>query len=256
MDKKTVIFEKKDSVGVITLNRPERNNAISSQLAAELKEIRDEIGWDSGIRVIILKGEGANFSVGTDPEAYSAYENREEFIGNMAVASTISSLTQPTIAAIHGDTLGQGLELALGCDLRIASDIARFAMPQVTNNEIPFDGGTQRLPRLIGRTNALEFIFQGQTIESQEALRIGLIGQVVPAEELMPAAFKWADDLSAKGPIAMRFAKEAIMHGMDMTLEQGLRLEADLYFLLHSTKDRVEGITAFQEKREPEFEEK
>ena len=127
-------------------------------------------------------------------------------------------------------------------------------MSQISHNEIPFDGGTQRLPRLVGRTKAMEMILTGLKIDSEEAKAIGLVNQVVPAEELMPSALKMAEDLAAKGPIALRYAKEAVLKGMDMTLEQGLRLEADLYFLLHTTQDRQEGITAFREKRPPEFE--
>ena len=127
-------------------------------------------------------------------------------------------------------------------------------MSQITINEIPFDGGTQLLPRLVGRTKAMELILTGLQIDSAEAKSIGLVNQVVPAAEVMTSTLKMAEHLAAKGPIALRYAKEAVLKGMDMTLEQGLRLEADLYFLLQTTKDRHEGITAFREKRTPEFE--
>jgi len=254
MGKGTVFFEKRESVGIITLNRPEQKNSITAQMAAELKEIRNEVGWGSGVTVIVITGKGLGFSVGTEAEAYSSFTNREEFISNLSVASTIGSLVQPTIAAINGDAFGQGLELAMACDIRLASETARFAMPQTINNQMPFDGGSQRLPRVVGRTKALELILLGQTVDSKEALRIGLVSRIVPVDELIPSALTMAEELAAKGPIALRFAKEAIIKGMDMTLEQGLRLEADLYFLLHTTKDRTEGITAFREKRAPSFE--
>jgi len=254
MGEKVVLFEKKESIGIITLNRPEQKNAITAQTAVELKQISNEVGWDSGVRVLLLTGEGEYFSIGTETEAYSSFKTREEFINNLSVASIIGSLTQPVIAAINGNAFGQGLELALACDLMVSSKDVLFAMPQIKNNEIPFDGGTQRLPRLVGRTKALEMIFQGLTLDSQEAQRIGLVNSVVTTDELMPTVLKIAEDLASKGPIALRHAKEAIMKGMDMTLEQGLRLEADLYFLLHTTKDRTEGITAFREKRDPRFE--
>jgi len=254
MDEKVVLFEKRESVGIITLNRPEQKNAITAQTAAELKEISNKVGWDSGIRVILLTGKGEYFSIGTETDAYSSFTTREEFINNLSVASVIGSLTRPVIAAINGNAFGQGLELALACDLRISSKDALFAMPQIKDNEIPFDGGTQRLPRLVGRTKALEMIFQGLTLNSQEAQRIDLVNSIVTTDELMPTALKMAEDLASKGPIALRHAKEAILKGMDMTLEQGLRLEADLYFLLHTTKDRTEGVTAFKEKRDPLFE--
>ena len=254
MGEKVVLFEKRESVGIITLNRPEQKNAITAQTAAALKDISNELDWDSGIRVILLTGEGEYFSVGTETEAYSSFKTREEFINHLSVASVIGSLTQPVIAAINGNAFGQGLELALSCDLRISSKDALFAMPQIKENEIPFDGGTQRLPRLVGRTKALEMIFQGLSIDSEEAQRIGLVNSVVPVNELMSTALKTAEELASKGPIALRHAKEAVIKGMDLTLEQGLRLEADLYLLLHTTKDRTEGITAFREKREPRFE--
>ena len=254
MGKKVVLFEKRESVGIITLNRPEQKNAITAQTAVALKDIRNEMGWDCGIRVILITGEGEYFSVGTEIGAYSSFKTREEFINHLSVASVIGSLTQPVIAAINGNAFGQGLELALACDLRISSKDALFAMPQIKENEMPFDGGTQRLPRLVGRTKALEMIFQGLTLDSEEAQRIGLVNSVVPVNELMSTALKMAEDLASKGPIALRHAKEAIIKGMDLTLEQGLRLEADLYFLLHTTKDRTEGITAFREKRDPRFE--
>jgi enoyl-CoA hydratase/carnithine racemase len=169
------------------------------------------------------------------------------------MAVSIGSLTQPVLGVINGDAFGQGLELALACDIRISSDQARYAMPQIQNHEIPFDGGTQRLPRLIGRIQAMEMLLQGHIIGAREALGIGLVNQIVPQDELMSSSLKTAEELAAKGPLALRYAKEAVIKGMDMTLEQGLRLEGDLYFLLHTTEDRKEGITAFREKRTPVF---
>lgn len=254
METKTVLFEKKGSIGIITLNRSEQKNAITAQMASELREIRDSIGWDSGLNVIILTANGPTFSIGTDSDVRELFDRREELISNLLIASYIGSLPQPTMAIINGDALGQGLELALACDIRISSDLAGFAMSQINENELPFDGGTQRLPRLIGRTKAMEMILYGQRIDAQKAQRIGLVNLVFPHDELMPSAIKIAEGLAAKGPIALKYAKEAIIKGMDMTLEQGLRLEADLYFLLHTTKDREEGISAFREKRSPKFE--
>ncbi|MBW1710024.1 MAG: enoyl-CoA hydratase/isomerase family protein [Deltaproteobacteria bacterium] len=246
--------EKDNSIGIITLNRPDQKNAITSQIAAELKEIRSEIGFGSEINVIILTGEGRDFfSNGVDGSEYSKFTNAEEFVSKLSTASTMGSFDRPTIAAINGDAIGQGLELALACDIRIASESARFAMPQAAQGEMAFDGGTQRLPRLIGRTKAMEMILLGRTVDSDEALRTGLVNRVVEPDEVMPAALEMARDLSAKGPISLRYAKEAIHKGLDMTLEQGLRLEADLYFLIHSTEDRTEGIKAFRDKKKPDF---
>jgi enoyl-CoA hydratase/carnithine racemase len=254
MKEKSILFEKRGSIGLITLNRPGQKNAVTLEMASELRTIRAGIGWDSGITVFLITGQGPDFSIGTDPEVYRLFDQREDLIANLSLAPQIDSLTQPTIAVIQGDALGQGLELALACDIRIASDQSHFSMSQINHNEIPFDGGTQRLPRLVGRTKAMEMILTGLPMDSRQAKSIGLVNQVVPSAELLPAALKMAEDLAAKGPLALRYAKEAVLKGMDMTLEQGLRLEADLYFLLHTTKDRQEGITAFREKRRPEFE--
>lgn len=253
MKEKTVLFEKRGSLGLITLNRPGQKNAVTLEMASELRTIRGGIGWDSGISVFLITGQGPDFSIGTDPEAYRLFDQREDLIANLSLASQIGSLTQPTIAVIQGDALGQGLELALACDIRISSDQSHFSMSQISHNEIPFDGGTQRLPRLVGRTKAMELILTGLKIDAGKAKLIGLVNQVVPDAELMSLAMKLAEGLAAKGPIALRYAKEAVLKGLDMTLEQGLRLEADLYFLLHTTQDRQEGIMAFREKRTPGF---
>jgi enoyl-CoA hydratase/carnithine racemase len=144
--------------------------------------------------------------------------------------------------------------MALACDLRIATETSVFGLPHIKASLIPSDGGTQRLSRLVGRSKALEMILTGETVDAQEALRIGLVNRVVPTGELMEVAMKMAKEMASKGPIALRYAKEAIHKGMDMTLEQGLHLEADLYLLIHTTKDRTEGIKAFQGKRSPKFE--
>lgn len=254
MKNRAVTFRKEAALGIITLNRPDLKNAISLEMAEALSEIRNEIGYGSEIAVLLITGEGSEaFCIGTDAAEYSSYENREEFISRHQTASIVDSFDRPIIAAINGDALGQGLELILACDIRIATETARFAMTHVNRGEVPWDGGTQRLSRLIGRGKALEMILLGETIDAVEALRIGLVNRVVTVEELMPAALKVARELSNKGPISLRYAKEAINKGMDMTLEQGLRLEADLYFLLHTTDDRTEGIKAFQEKRSPRF---
>lgn len=254
MNQKAVLFEKRGSIGLITLNRPGQKNAVSIDMASDLRAIRAGIGWDSGITVILITGKGSDFSIGTDPEAYRLFDQREDLVTNLSLAYSVGSLTQPTIAVIQGDAFGQGLELALACDIRICSNQSHFSMSQINNSELPFDGGTQRLPRLVGRTKAMEMILTGLKVESREAKAMGLINRVVSDDELMASSLKLAEDLAAKGPIALKYAKEAVMKGMDMTLEQGLRLEADLYFLLHTTQDRQEGIKAFREKRTPGFE--
>lgn len=252
MSRKIVLFERQDSVAVITLNNPSSGNAITSRLVSTLEDIRTALSDDSDIRVVVLTGRDT-FCRGTDVKALRAFNDKEALIGGLSASTLIAGIDRPTIAAIDGDALGQGLELALCCDLRICSDRARFAMDQICRGDIPWDGGTQRLARTLGRGKALEMIFTGAVLDAGEALQTGLVSRVVPPEELMPQALAMARDLAGKSPLAMRYAREAIYKGVELTLEQGLRLEADLYFLLHTTEDRTEGVTAFREKRSPRF---
>jgi enoyl-CoA hydratase/carnithine racemase len=241
----TVSYTRKDHVAHITLNRPKAGNSIDLKLAQELEDVCRGINQDEDIYVVILTGAGdKTFCGGGEVEksgmVYSA-------------ATAIAGIDRPVIAAINGDALGQGLELALSCDIRLASDKAEFGFPQVAQGLIPFDGGTQRLPRIVGRGKALELILTAETITAEEAFEIGLVSKVVGGADLTAEAEALARTIAAKGPIALRFIKEAVNKGLDLTLEQGLRLEADLYFLLHTTADRTEGVTAFLEKRPPEF---
>jgi enoyl-CoA hydratase/carnithine racemase len=189
-----------------------------------------------------------------DTQAALAFEDRAKFIELFSVAAIMETFACPVIAAINGAALGQGLELALACDLRICSQNATFAMPQVTYGEMPWDGGTQRLSRLVGRGKALEMVLLGECIDAQEALLIGLVHKMVSSGELMGAVQEMAHKIADQSPISLAYSKEAIHKGMDLTLDQGLRLEADLYCLIHTTRDRTEGIKAFREKRKPQFE--
>jgi enoyl-CoA hydratase len=241
----TVSYTRKDHVAYITLNRPKAGNSINLKLAQELEDVCRGINQDEDIYVVILTGAGdkafcKGSEVGKSGTVYG-------------VATAIAGIDRPVIAAINGDALGQGLELALSCDIRLASDKAKFSFPQVAQGLIPSDGGTQRLPRIVGRGKALELILTAETITAEEAFEIGLVSKVVGGADLTAEAEALARTIAAKGPIALRFIKEAVNKGLDLTLEQGLRLEADLYFLLHTTADRTEGITAFLEKRPPEF---
>jgi len=245
---------KKESVTTLTLGRSKARNAIGTRMSAELKDIRAEIRRDKTVKVVVITGEDPDvFCAGTDLEEFYAFENRAERIALFSVASIIATFDCPTIAAINGDALGQGLELALACDLRICSQNAALGMSQITAGEMPWDGGTQRLARLVGRAKALELIFLGETIDAPEAHRIGLVHKVIPHDELMTVVMDSAQNMASKSPVSLAYVKEAIHKGMDLTLEQGLRLEADLYYLIHTTGDRTEGIKAFREKRRPQF---
>ena len=247
MPNATVIYTKENHIACLTLNRPDAGNTINQQMAQELETICSQINQDNDVYVVLITGGGDKaFCVGGElasPESGSSY----------GAARAIASIEQPVVAAINGDALGQGLELALSCDIRLASDKAKFGFPQIVQGLIPMDGGTQRLPRIIGKSKALELILTGEIISAQEALEIGLVNKGIAGKELAAEAETIAKTLTTKGPIALRYAKEAINKGLDLTLEQGLHLEADLYLLLHTTEDRTEGIKAFLEKRPPKF---
>ncbi len=239
-----IIFQVNDHVARLTLNRPEAGNAINLEVAQEIVSLSHRINQSDDIYVVIFTGAGG--------EAFC--EGSEEvFQEGLAPARAVAGIERPTIAAINGKAYGIGLELALGCDIRLAVEGATFCLPQVAAGVIPYQGGTQFLPRIIGRGRALEMLLTAQVIDAAEAYRIGLVSQVLPSERLLPQVEEMARKMAASGPIALRFVKEAIHKGLDLTVEQGLRLEADLYLLLQTTADRTEGITAFLEKRTPRF---
>ena len=221
------------------------------ELADELAEACREINFDSGIHAVVLKGIENDGS-----EPISGFPKRHEGSNkdSISVTEPVGNLACPVLAEMNGPTIALGLELALACDIRVTGKSARFGFPHVQYGLIPGDGGTQRLARVVGQAKAMEMILTGELIDAEEAYRIGLVSKVVPHDAAMTTAMEIAQTMASKGPIALRYAKEAIHKGMDLTLEQGLRLEADLYFLLHTTKDRTEGIKAFREKRKPEFE--
>jgi enoyl-CoA hydratase len=234
MPYKFLVYSQNNHVAAITLKHP----TIDAETAQELDEICDRINGKDDVYVVTITGSGNTFCLG----------------GEANTAAAIAQMDRPFIAAINGEALGLGLELALSCDIRITADKAIFSLPQVTGGHIPSDGGTQRLPRIIGRGKALELLLTADKITAAEALEIGLVSKVVSADALVAETEKLAETIAAKGPIALRYLKEAVLKGMDMTLEQGLKLEADLYFLLHTTSDRTEGIKSFLEKRPPKYE--
>jgi enoyl-CoA hydratase/carnithine racemase len=245
MPYQTIAYAKKGHVARVTLKRRGSVKSVIRRLEEELEEVGTRINQDDGVYVVVIIGAG---------EAFITFgEGERGDIPPGGPADIIARYRCPVIAAINGDAIGEGLEIALGGDIRLASSKARFGLPQVARGRIPTDGGTQRLPRTVGRGKALELLMTGDIITAAEALEIGLVSRVVPPEALAEEAQKLAEAIAAKGPIALRYLKEAVNKGMDMTLEQGLRLEADLYFLLHTTADRTEGIKAFREKRPPKF---
>jgi enoyl-CoA hydratase len=253
----TVLYAVEEQVATITLNRPDVLNAQNDVLRRELTEIFTALMTDDEVKVAVITGAGDRaFSAGADirefvepasPTQLRERRKRIDFRGAM------DRCGQPIIAAINGFALGGGLELALACDIRIAAETAQLGLTEVNLAIIPGGGGTQRLPRLVGRAKALEMILTGMRIPAAEALRIGLVERVVPAGEALAAATELARTMASKAPIALRYAKESVVKGLGMSLEDGLRLEGDLSALLRTTEDRLEGAKAFLEKRKPKW---
>ena len=253
----TILFQKAAHVARITLNRPRAGNAVNVQMAQELQDACQEADRDDDVRVIVISGAGRAFCLGSELERSAGRGGGRAKEANQGgvypVSSIVAGVEKPVIAAINGDALGQGLEIALACDIRVAASTARLGFPNVALGILPMDGGTQRLPRLTGKGKALELIMSAEAIGAEQAEQIGLVSRVVTASQLEAGVDALAASIVKMGPIALRYLKEAVNKGLELTLEQGLRLEADLYFLIHTTADRTEGIRAFLEKRPPGF---
>lgn len=251
-----ILYEKREGIGWVTLNRPEVLNARNSQTRRELVAVCREIREDPEVKVMVLTGQGRAFSVGRDlrePFEQAGLAQARRSRSQDRDAEAVASLDKPVIAAINGYCLGGGCELSLACDLRIASDDAQIGLPEAKRGLMPGSGGTQRLPRLVGRSKALEMIFTGEPVSAQEAERVGLVNKVVPKDKLLEEAEALAKRIAANGPAALRFVKEAVNQGLQLSLEEGLRLETDLALLLGTTEDAEEGRKAFLEKRQPLF---
>lgn len=237
-----------DGLAVITLLSPEQADLIAHRrLAAALRDACGQASEDEAVRTVLLRSASDDFwpSLEETPSP--------EDLPALRVASSVGSLIQPVIAALRGNVRDQGLEVALAADIRIAADDVRFAMSGVERGWLPFDGGTQRLPRIVGPGAAADMLLMGRELDAQAALAAGLVTQVVPPDELDAGAFELARKVGARGALAGRYAKEAVLAGLDMTLDQGLGLEADLSILLQTSAERAEGISAFLERRAPRF---
>ncbi len=254
---RTLTYIRRGDVVYLSLNRPRAFNRVNLSMAQEIHHACQYLREEQGLRVVVLSGNGAHFSSGGDVPSMArslkgGYTPRQ-WLELHRPASSLAALPFPLVAAINGDALDHGLELALACDLRIAAQGTRLGLSQLRRGVLPWDGGTQCLPRLVGRARALDMLLTGRVLEAQEALTFGLVNMVVAPEELMDTVEELCRSIASAGPIAARYTKEAVHKGMDMTLEQGLGLEADLNILLQSTADRAEGIRSFLEKREPQF---
>ena len=248
-----ILYSEKDHVGYITLNRPETENRLDLPMGQELADICAQINLDQDIYLVIIGGAGDAFCAGGDIRQLVSAEGGDQTIWQYSPSEALAGINCPTLAAINGDAIGEGLEIALSCDLRITSDKARFGLPQISAGLMPLDGGTQRLPRLVGRGKALEMVLTGEIVDARTAFEIGLVNKVVEHANLEGEVEAVSKKIAGQAPLAMLYAKEAVNKGLDLTLEQGLRLEADLYFLLHTTADRTEGIQSFLKKRPPQY---
>lgn len=254
---KSLSYCLKEPIATITLNRPEVSNCIDLTMAEEILQAVQQILEEKTALVAIITGVGDVFSSGrarlSSGVPADVEYGADEWLRPHRVASTIAGLPIPLIAALNGDAVDHGLELALACDLRIAARGAKMGFSDLSNGTLPWDGGTQRLPRLVGRGPALEMLLTSKLVDANAAFHIGLANMVVEPEVLISSAEKVASEIASGGPVAARYAKEAVLKGMDMTIDQGLTLEADLNLLLFSTRDRDEGLSSFKEKRKPKF---
>jgi len=252
-----ILFENNAGIGVITLNRPKALNALNYNMMKELDDLLDNIAQDDTVKVVIITGAGEKAFVAgadiTEMQPLSALEGRKWGQFGQQVFAKIENLAQPVIAAVNGFALGGGCELAMACDLRIASDNAKFGQPEVTLGILPGFGGTQRLPRLVGKGRAKELIFTGDIIDAGEACRIGLVNKVTTAAELLDAAKALAAKIISRAETAVRLSKAAVNEGMDMDLDSGIAYEAEVFGLCFATKDQKEGMAAFVEKRKANF---
>lgn len=244
-----------DGVALLTLDRPDALNALNGELLLEIGVAIDLVEADAEVRALIVTGAGRGFSAGADLAGFAdlddVFAGREAALAGQDVMNSLAALPIPVIAALHGFAVGGGLELALACDLRIVAPGTRLGLPETTRGLIPGYGGTQRLPRLIGEARALDLILTGRLVEAEEAVAMGLASRL--EDDPAAAAQVLAASLLRSAPVALGLAKEAVVRGMDVTLPQGLEVEADLFGLVVTTEDRAEGVRSFLEKRDPEY---
>ena len=249
-----IVVEREGPVAIVTMNRPQQMNALSYGLVKELALAMESLDQDPEIRAIVVTGGEKVFAAGADiKEMVDAGPTDEVLRGRLAYRDRINKITKPVIAAVSGFALGGGCELAMSCDIIIASETARFGQPEVNLATIPGSGGTQRLTKAVGKYKAMELVLSGEVISASEAERLGLVNKVVPVELLIEEAKGIAKKIAAKPPLAVKVAKEAILKAWNAPLDQGLEFERESFYRLFGSEDRKEGMKAFLEKRKPVF---
>ena len=252
----TLVLEKRERVAIITINRPEKRNALNIKTREEGAALLDELRNDTSVGVVVFTGAGEKaFIAGADIAEFAGRTSitQRDVMMSRSLFTAIDTFPKPIIAMINGFCLGGGCELALACDIRIASENALFGQPEINLGIIPGGGGTQRLTRLVGEGKAMEMILTGEFIDAKTAFAIGLVNHVVPLDQLQAKTMEIAQRISKKSPIALQLAKEAVKLASRSNLDEGLRREVDLFALCFSTEDKDEGVSAFLEKRDPAF---
>jgi enoyl-CoA hydratase/carnithine racemase len=252
-----VVYDKKGPIGYVTLNRPKVMNALNKATINELQGVFEDARNDSAVRGVILTGAGEKaFAAGADIAEIAnntAVEAEEATRRGQALTDLIENLGKPVIAAVNGFALGGGCELAMACTIRLAAESAKFGQPEVKLGVIPGYGGTQRMPRLVGRGRALKLILSGDIIDAAEAYRIGLVDELVPAASLIERAETTLKKIIANAPLSVKYALEAVNKGLETSVAEGLLIEASLFAVCASTDDKKEGTSAFLEKRAARF---
>lgn len=258
MDLQNLTYRFADHVAVLTVNRPEKRNTLTLEMRQEIKAVLERVRQDEEVRVLVITGAGDKaFIAGADVTTFKEATPLEirRYVGSLGqmLYNEVELVEVPVIAMINGYCLGGGLELAMACDLRIASTNARFGQPEILIGIIPGGGGTQRLPRLVGMGKAKELIYTGEMIDAEEAFRIGLIDRLTPPENLEPTTMALAQKIAARSPVLVKLAKRAVNQSWRSGLDEGLAYEREIFSLGFSAEDRTEGVTAFLEKRPPRF---
>lgn len=252
MTYQSIVIEKRGRVGLITLNRPQFLNALNGELLRELLQALSDFDADDDVGAIVIAGSDKAFAAGADIKEMASASLVDMLNGTFVeLFDGLQQVRKPVIAAVSGYALGGGCELALACDMVVASETARFGQPEVTIGVIPGAGGTQRLTRLVGKAIAMEMVLNNRTLTAAEALQFGMINRVVSSDRWLEEALSLADEVAGRAPLAVRLGKQAVNQAYELSLAEGLKCERRLFYSLFATQDQKEGMAAFLEKRKP-----